>query len=100
MSDENQAVEQRHTPPAQGNRRDTGKGDANRRFYYKRKVCRFCTSNMKMNYRDPSSLSRYITERGKILPRRITGTCAKHQRALTREIKKARTIALLPFVVK
>lgn len=70
-----------------------------RRFFHRRKVCRFCAdSNMKINYRDPGTLKYFITERAKIIPRRISGTCAKHQRELAREIKRARTIALLPFV--
>lgn len=68
------------------------------RMFYKRKVCRFCSQRLKVNYKDPASLRRFITERGKILPRRITGTCAKHQRSLTTEIKRARVLALLPFV--
>ena len=68
------------------------------RGFYKRKVCRFCSQKLKVSYKDPSSLRRFITERGKILPRRITGTCAKHQRSLTAEIKRARALALLPFV--
>jgi len=68
------------------------------RMFYKRKVCRFCSQRLKVNYKDPSSLRRFVTERGKILPRRITGTCAKHQRSLTTEIKRARVLALLPFV--
>ena len=68
------------------------------RVFYKRKVCKFCSQKLKVNYKDPSSLRRFITERGKILPRRITGTCAKHQRSLTTEIKRARALALLPFV--
>jgi small subunit ribosomal protein S18 len=51
-----------------------------------------------INYKDPKMLKYFITERGKIIPRRISGTCAKHQRILTHAIKRARTIALLPFV--
>lgn len=70
-----------------------------RRFFHRRKVCRFCAdSNLKINYKDPGTLKYFITERAKIIPRRISGTCAKHQRELAREIKRARTIALLPFV--
>ena len=68
------------------------------RVFYKRKVCRFCSQKITVNYKDPASLRRFVTERGKILPRRITGTCAKHQRSLTTEIKRARALALLPFV--
>lgn len=70
-----------------------------KRFFHRRKVCRFCAdSNLKINYKDPGMLKYFITERAKIIPRRISGTCAKHQRELAREIKRARTIALLPFV--
>jgi small subunit ribosomal protein S18 len=68
---------------------------------FKKKVCRFCEDpNVAIDYKNPDLLVRFITDRGKILPRRITGTCAKHQRHLARAIKRARTIALLPFVVK
>ena len=71
-----------------------------RRVYHKRKVCRFCTnSDLKLAYKDPDTLRYFLTERGKIIPRRITGNCALHQRKLTIEIKKARNIALLPFMV-
>lgn len=69
------------------------------RVFYRKKVCRFCTQKSKIDYKDPASLKRFITERGKILPRRITGTCAKHQRKLASEIKRARALALLPFVI-
>ena len=63
-----------------------------------KKVCRFCANKVKIDYKDPDALRRFTTERGKILPRRITGTCAKHQRRLALEIKRARAICLLPFV--
>jgi len=70
-----------------------------RRVFHRRKVCRFCADKTKeINYKDPGALKYFITERGKIIPRRISGTCATHQRALTRAIKRARTIALLPYV--
>lgn len=70
-----------------------------RRVYHRRKVCRFCAdANLAIEYKDPKGLRHFITERGKIIPRRISGTCAKHQRALTQAIKRARTIALLPYV--
>jgi small subunit ribosomal protein S18 len=70
-----------------------------RRIYHRRKVCRFCAdSSLEISYKDPKQLKYFITERGKIIPRRITGTCAKHQRPLTHAIKRARTIALLPYV--
>lgn len=69
-----------------------------RKSYFRRKVCRFCTQKVVANYKDADTLRRFITERGKILPRRITGTCAKHQRSLSREIKRARVLAYLPYV--
>jgi small subunit ribosomal protein S18 len=69
-----------------------------RRIYVRRKVCRFCADKfMAIDYKDYRTLRHFITERGKILPRRITGTCAKHQRRLTTAIKQARIMALLPF---
>ena len=65
----------------------------------KRKVCSFCVDKIEhIDYKDAPRLRRYLSERGKILPRRITGTCAKHQRQLTVAIKRARHSALLPFV--
>lgn len=70
---------------------------------YKRKVCKFTTDNelaASLNYKNVELLSKFITNRGKILPRRITGTSAKWQRILVREIKKARAIGLLPFKVQ
>lgn len=69
------------------------------RAFYRKKVCRFCAQKVKIDYKEPDALRRFITERGKILPRRITGTCAKHQRKLAVEIKRARAVALLPFVM-
>lgn len=76
---------------------ETGRGGKNKAFF-KKKVCKFCVQKLKIDYKDADTLRRFITERGKILPRRITGTCAKHQRALALAIKRARIIALLPFV--
>jgi small subunit ribosomal protein S18 len=73
-----------------------GKG----KVFFKKKVCKFCMQKLKIDYKDPDTLRRFITERGKILPRRITGTCAKHQRALALAIKRARILALLPFVAE
>ncbi len=81
-------------------RSDRSSGPRPRRTYYKKKVCKFCTNKIEVDYKKPDSLRRFITERGKILPRRITGTCAKHQRMLTTEIKRSRALALLPFVTK
>ncbi len=70
-----------------------------KRVFHRRKVCRFCAdTSLEINYKNPKQLKYFITERGKIIPRRISGSCAKHQRALTHAIKRARTIALLPYV--
>ena len=64
----------------------------------RKKVCVFCgEENAVIDFKDTAKLRKYVSERGKILPRRITGTCAKHQRALTTAIKRARTMALLPY---
>jgi small subunit ribosomal protein S18 len=69
-----------------------------RRRYTRPKFCAFCSdASIKLDYKDTDLLKRYITEGGKIRPRRQTGTCARHQRILAREIKRARHIALLPF---
>ena len=66
----------------------------------RKKVCVFCADeNNLIDYKDVNKLKKYVSERGKILPRRITGNCAKHQRALTVAIKRARHIALVPYVV-
>ncbi|AMB99327.1 30S ribosomal protein S18 [Aerococcus urinaehominis] len=67
----------------------------------RRKVCHFCANHIDhIDYKDTDLLSRYVSEKGKILPRRVTGTCAKHQRPLTTAIKRARIMALLPFTVQ
>ncbi|MBU4415082.1 MAG: 30S ribosomal protein S18 [Proteobacteria bacterium] len=82
-------------------RRNTGNTgtQGKKRIYHRRKLCRFCAdTSLAINYKDPKTLKYFINERGKIIPRRISGTCAKHQRALTHAIKRARTIALLPYV--
>ncbi|MBM9547717.1 30S ribosomal protein S18 [Leptospira sp. 201903074] len=69
---------------------------------YKKKVCKFCADKALLaglDYKRVDILERFVTNRGKIIPRRITGTCGKHQRALAREIRKSRSIGLLPFKV-
>ncbi len=91
-----ESEEQRFSPRSD---RGNAAGSA-RRKYYRRKVCKVCIGKVKVDYKDSDSLRRFTTERGKILPRRITGTCAKHQRLVAREIKRARALALLPFVTK
>lgn len=66
--------------------------------FHRRKVCRYCAdSNLKIDYKDSRTLKLFTTERGKIIPRRISGNCARHQRLLTVAIKRARNIALLPY---
>jgi small subunit ribosomal protein S18 len=82
--------------------RDRFKDGGRPRFgrFFRRKVCKFCSKKLSLHYRDADTLRRFITERGKILPRRITGTCPKHQRRLAAAIKQARSLALLPFVEK
>ena len=90
MSDE------RPARPERGER-EYGRGRQQRRG--RRRVCSFCVDKVEaIDYKDTAKLRKYITERGKILPRRITGNCAKHQRMLTEAIKRARIIALLPYV--
>jgi len=69
-----------------------------RRGFGRRKVCRFCADpNLVIDYKDPQLLKYFITERGKIIPRRISGNCAKHQRKVALAVKRARMIALMPF---
>ena len=73
----------------------------NKKRRKKKRVCQFCADkNTKIDYKNYQKLEKFVTERGKILPRRITGTCAKHQRELTKAIKMARNIALLPYTVE
>ncbi|HCO19411.1 MAG TPA: 30S ribosomal protein S18 [Tissierellales bacterium] len=69
-----------------------------RRFKPRKRVCSFCSDkSTHIDYKDVSKLKKYITERGKILPRRISGNCSKHQRQLTIAVKRARQVALLPY---
>ena len=68
-----------------------------KRTTFKKKVCKFCAQKIEPDYKNPDMLRRCTTERGKILPARITGTCAKHQSALTQEIRRARVLSYLPF---
>ncbi len=67
----------------------------------RRRVCQFCADKVEyIDYKDLPRLKKYVTERGKILPRRISGNCAKHQRALTDAVKRARIVALLPYTAE
>jgi len=77
--------------------KDNGKNMKNRK---RKKVCQFCADKCEhIDYKDTAKLRRFLSERGKILPRRTTGTCAAHQRELTEAIKRARQVALLPYVM-
>lgn len=67
----------------------------------RKKVCQFCADkNKSIDYKDVETLKKYVTEGGKILPRRITGTCSIHQREVTKAIKKARVVALMPYIAE
>jgi len=77
---------------------ETTGADRKKKPFLRRKVCRFCTDKkLDIDYKNPKILRYFITERGKIIPRRISGNCAKHQRQVTIAIKRARSIAILPF---
>jgi small subunit ribosomal protein S18 len=70
-----------------------------KKVFSRRRVCRFCTDkDVVIDYKDAKTLKNFVTERGKIIPRRIYGTCAKHQRQLTEAVKRARQLALLPYM--
>ena len=78
-----------------------GGGPGGRKFFRRKKVCKFCTEKIDaIPYRDVRLLQGFVAERGKIVPRRLTGVCTTHQRRLTRAIKQARNIALLPFAAR
>ncbi len=88
-----------------GERRDRGgredREDKEFRSFYRRRVCKFCVEKIPLiDYKDIQTLRGFVTDRGKIIPRRISGTCASHQRELTTSIKRARNIAFLPFTEK
>ncbi len=75
-------------------------GERGGRGFGRRKVCRYCADkNAKVDFKDQSALKYFVTERGKIIPRRISGNCAKHQRQVATAIKQARGIALIPYLV-
>ena len=79
-------------------RREGGPQGPKKQFFRRRKVCKFCEESIDViDYKDARLVGGFISERGKILPRRLTGTCSTHQRSLSLAIKRARNIALLPF---
>ena len=94
--------EERGRGRGRGGDKDKGKGDAPRRgggFFRRRRVCKFCAEKIDyINYKDVRLLTPFLPERGKIQPRRISGTCAMHQRKLQTAIKRARQLALIPYV--
>lgn len=88
------------TGPRPGGRPGGGPGGRGK-FFRRKKVCKFCTEKIDaIPYRDVRLLQQFVAERGKIVPRRLTGVCTTHQRRLTRAIKQARNIALLPFATR
>jgi small subunit ribosomal protein S18 len=91
------AVPRENAPPGERPPRREGSG-GRKQYFRRRKVCKFCQEKIDMiDYKDVRLVSGFVAERGKILPRRLTGTCSTHQRALSEAIKRARNIALLPF---
>jgi small subunit ribosomal protein S18 len=87
--------------PRTGPRTGGPGGPGGRKFFRRKKVCKFCTEKIDaIPYRDVRLLQGFVAERGKIVPRRLTGVCTTHQRRLTRAIKQARNIALLPFAAR
>jgi small subunit ribosomal protein S18 len=95
-----EGAQQRSSGPRSGPGGPGGQGGP-RKFFRRKKVCKFCTEKIDaISYRDVRLLQQFVAERGKIVPRRLTGVCTKHQRRLTRAIKQARNIALLPFAVR
>ncbi|HET7345862.1 MAG TPA: 30S ribosomal protein S18 [Acidobacteriaceae bacterium] len=88
-------------PAGPGGRPGGPGGPGGRKFFRRKKVCKFCTEKIDaISYRDVRLLQGFVAERGKIVPRRLTGVCTTHQRRLTRAIKQARNIALLPFAAR
>lgn len=104
MADEKEVALNENTNVTQEQLQDSGREEEVRgtrgkgKSFFHKKVCRFCANKGKIDYKDADGLRRFTTERGKILPRRITGTCAKHQKQVSVAIKRARSICLLPYV--
>jgi len=82
-------------------RREGPGGPGRKQYFRRKKVCKFCTEKIDViDFKDTRMLGQFVSERGKILPRRLTGTCSPHQHVLTAAIKRARNIALLPFALE
>jgi len=94
MTDQKPSAPQGERP----GRKEGGAPGGRKQYFRRRKVCKFCAEKIDMiDYKDVRLIGQFVSERGKILPRRLTGTCSPHQHALTAAIKRARSIALLPF---
>ena len=92
------AFPKENAPPGERPPRREGGPGGRKQYFRRRTVCKFCEEKIDViDFKDVRLLSEFIAERGKILPRRLTGTCSTHQRALSEAIKRARNIALLPF---
>ena len=101
MADETTTPTSRPDGPAPRTGGRPSGGPGGRKFFRRKKVCKFCTEKIDaVSYRDVRLLQGFVAERGKIVPRRLTGVCTTHQRRLTRAIKQARNIALLPFAAR
>ncbi len=98
---ESGAPQQQSSGPGPRGPRSGGGPGGRGKFFRRKKVCKFCTEKIDaIPYRDVRLLQQFVAERGKIVPRRLTGVCTTHQRRLTRAIKQARNIALLPFTTR
>ena len=94
------AFPKENAPPGERTPRREG-GGGRKQYFRRRKVCKFCEEKIDViDYKDVRLVSEFVADRGKILPRRLTGTCSTHQRALSEAIKRARNIALLPFAAE
>jgi small subunit ribosomal protein S18 len=94
-------VESKPGPQRRPSGGGAGRGEGGRKFFRRKKVCKFCVEKIdSINYKDVRLLSQFVAERGKIVPRRLTGVCTPHQRRLSAAIKQARNIALLPFAAR
>lgn len=95
-------MEKNYEKSGKSDRGERGDGDEKRggRGFARRKVCRFCADKkIIVDFKDQSTLKYFVTERGKIIPRRISGNCSKHQRAIAKAVKQARGLALIPYLV-
>jgi small subunit ribosomal protein S18 len=101
MAEERRPAPSQGQGPGGGGERGSGPRRGKRQYFRKKKVCRFCADRVDfIDYKRADVLQSFVQERGKILPRRMTGTCSRHQRWLMVAIKRARNIALLPFAVE